>query len=354
MPVRDGRPAIIAEPYSQSSPRILLEHSRCPSSRHRVHLRPRGDPVAPAGPAAAGAPLPDAHPVVFAARDPGEPLHQLAAGPAGQLRRAPHLPRQGAQLSRRGRPGRRDGGLQPVRLLPRAVGRAVPLRLRRGAAPRARTVPAARAADAPAARLPGRDRPHAAPHHRRAGRTQPAAPDRRPLSGPPRTGRSDGRRDASTAVRVVPRHDVVARAVVSSPRSGCALCVRLPPSARRRREAGQWTGGTGTGLHRSPRLVRGLPAWRRMGGVRPDVGPARRRRAPAAGLHARSGERRAHHRCGGEVREHLPPRDVGAAHRRVAPGDEAVLDRAVVEHRGARSCGGRRPRAARRAPDDGR
>ena len=45
-------------------------------------------------------------------------------------------PSRSTEFQRRGRPGRRDGGLQPVRLLPRAERRAVSVRLRRRAAAR--------------------------------------------------------------------------------------------------------------------------------------------------------------------------------------------------------------------------
>ena len=51
-------------------------------------------------------------------------------------------------LPRRGRPRRRDGGLQPVRLLPRAERREVSLRLRARAPGRARALPAQGAGDA--------------------------------------------------------------------------------------------------------------------------------------------------------------------------------------------------------------
>ena len=45
-------------------------------------------------------------------------------------------------------------------------------------------------------------------------------------------------------------------------------------------------------LHRSPRVVRGLSAGRRLDRSRSDLGSARRRGPPAARLHARAGQRR--------------------------------------------------------------
>ena len=68
---------------------------------------------------------------LLAARRAGRALHQLAAGPVRQLPGAAGLPREDDRVQGHGRPGGRDGGLQPVRLLPRARGRELPLRLRR-------------------------------------------------------------------------------------------------------------------------------------------------------------------------------------------------------------------------------
>ena len=68
--------------------------------------------------------------------EPTDALHQLAAGPAVELPRAPGLPRQDHRVPGRGRPGRRDVGLQPVRLLPRAERRDTS---RSSTTPRSRT-----------------------------------------------------------------------------------------------------------------------------------------------------------------------------------------------------------------------
>src|SRR5678816_4114744 len=87
---------------------------------HALPLRP-ADPPRPAGrAAAAGAALADPHPELLDEGRAGRALHQLAAGSAGELPRATRLPQADDVLPGRGRPRRRDGGLQPLRLLPRA------------------------------------------------------------------------------------------------------------------------------------------------------------------------------------------------------------------------------------------
>ena len=93
-----------------------LEHPCRPSSRDRLPVRPRGCTVASARPPSTGTALPHAHPVLLAAGHAGRTLHQLAAGPSGQLRGAAHVSRTGARTARRGRSRRRNGGVQPVRL----------------------------------------------------------------------------------------------------------------------------------------------------------------------------------------------------------------------------------------------
>ena len=94
--------------------------SRCAQSPHSLPLRPRGTLECAAGSPAAGAALPHAHPVVFAAGRARQALHQLAAGSAGQLSRTPGIPGAYARVAYRGGSDRRDGGAQPVRFLPRA------------------------------------------------------------------------------------------------------------------------------------------------------------------------------------------------------------------------------------------
>ena len=97
-------------------------------------------------------------------------------------------------------------------------------------------------------------------------------------------------------IGLVPRLDVAARAAAAPPRAGGAVRLRLPDPARRRTSSRSTVRSAPTQrLHRSPRLVRGVPAGRRLDGPRSDVGPAGRRRAPAARLHARAVECRAGH-----------------------------------------------------------
>ena len=101
-----------------------------PSPRHSLSLRPARRALAAGRAPAARAALPDADPVVSLRIDAGRALPQLAAGSAEQLSRAARVPRAGPRVPRRGRSRRRDDGQQPVRLLPRAGRRDVPVRLR--------------------------------------------------------------------------------------------------------------------------------------------------------------------------------------------------------------------------------
>ncbi len=72
-------------------------------------------------------------------RDPGlldahrteRAFHQLAAGPVCQLPGTAGVPGADHRVQGHGRSGGRDGGLQPVRLLPRARRRELPVSLRR-------------------------------------------------------------------------------------------------------------------------------------------------------------------------------------------------------------------------------
>ena len=62
--------------------------------------------------------------------EPRDAFPQLAAGPVRQLPGAAGVPGEDARADRRGRSRRRDDGHQPVRLLPRADGGDVSVRLR--------------------------------------------------------------------------------------------------------------------------------------------------------------------------------------------------------------------------------
>ena len=66
---------------------------------------------------------------LLAQGDAGGALHQLAAGPVRQLPGALRVPGAGRRAADRGRPRRRHGGHQPVRLLRRASAEQLPVRL---------------------------------------------------------------------------------------------------------------------------------------------------------------------------------------------------------------------------------
>ncbi|WP_413915258.1 transglutaminase family protein [Candidatus Skiveiella danica] len=67
-------------------------------------------------------------------------------------------------------------------------------------------------------------------------------------------------------------------------------------------------------FHRPARLVRGLPARRRLGGAGRHLRPAGRRRPHSAGLHPHPVKRRAHRRRRGRVRGRVRPPHAGHAH----------------------------------------
>ena len=94
---------------------------------------------------------------------PGEALPQLAAGPVRELARAPGLPGEGARARGDGRPGRRHDGHQPVRLLRRRLGGALPVRVHARERARAGALPRGRAAHAAAHRRGSRMRARASP-----------------------------------------------------------------------------------------------------------------------------------------------------------------------------------------------
>ena len=134
--------------------------------------------------------------------------------------------------------------------------------------------------------------------------------------------------------RLVPRLGLAARAAPAPPRPRGALRVRLPDPARAGREAARRARRARERLHRSARLVRGLPARRGLGRPRSDLGPARGRGPHPARLHARAGERGARSPAPStSARSTFDARDVGRAHPRVAARDQALHRRAV----GARS-----------------
>ena len=124
---------------------LLASGSDDPSRRShapdRLPLRPRDRDGAAGDPAAAGAALPHADPQLFAEHRAEAAFPQLAAGPVRQLLRARGAAGEDRPLRRHGRPRRRHGGDQSVRLLRRGErqGLAVRLRARRSRRSSART-----------------------------------------------------------------------------------------------------------------------------------------------------------------------------------------------------------------------
>ena len=219
------------------------------------------------------------------------------------------------RAARRGRPGRRDAGHQPVRLLPRAARRAVPVRVRARAGARALPVPAHGAArPALHAAISARVSRQSRAHGRLPGRAQPARPARRRLRDPHGAGRADVRGDARARQRVVPRLGLAAGAAPAPPGAGGALRLRLPDPARAGRQGARRAGGARGGLHRPARLGRGLPARGGLGRPRPDLRPARRRGPHPARLRGRAASAAAPitGRGGRRARTMLRARDVAS------------------------------------------
>ena len=263
-------------------------------------------------------------PRVLAARDARRALHPLAAGSTEQLRGAARVPGDGSRVSRRDRPGRRSGRLQPLRLLPGAGGGTLSVLLHGGAAAGASPVPADRSADAALVRVRRVAAAPAPAHDRHARRRQPEAPAGCALSHPPRARRADAGADADARVGIVPRLHMASRAGASALRPRGALRVRIPHPARRRCRAARGSARSGTRLHRPSRMVRGLSPGRRLGRPRPDLRPARGRGTPAAGVHARSVERRAGVGRRRRVRGHDGAHDARRARPRVSACDQAL------------------------------
>jgi transglutaminase-like putative cysteine protease len=93
--------------------------------------------------------------------------------------------------------------------------------------------------------------------------------------------------------------------------------------------------GSGSRLHRPARLVRGLPARRRLDRPGPHLGPDGRRRPHPRGLHARAQQRRAGVGRGGRKRGRVQPPHAGDARLRIAARHQALHRRPVAGHRGA-------------------
>ena len=82
----------------------------------------------------------------------------------------------------------------------------------------------------------------------------------------------------------MPRQRLAAGADPAPPRPRRPVRVRLPGAAHGRHQAARRPGRARGRLHRSARLVRGVPARRRLGRARPDLGPVRRRGPHPAAL----------------------------------------------------------------------
>ena len=190
------------------------------------HVRPAGGAFAAGGAPAPGAALPHADPQLLAARRAGRALHQLAAGSVLQLPGAPGLPREDHRVQGHRRPGGRDVGLQPVRLLSRAGRREVPVRLRRCAASRSwRRIWSPILRRRACKSFLATHRSQRAAHDRLPGGAEPAAAEGHPLPDPHGAGRAIARADAAAGIGLVPRHRLAAGADACAtwawPRASC-------------------------------------------------------------------------------------------------------------------------------------
>ena len=112
--------------------------------------------------------------------------------------------------------------------------------------------------------------------------------------------------------RLVPRHRLAAGAAAAPPRPRRALRLRLPDPAEDRRQVARRPERHRGRLHRPARLVRGLPAGRRLDRPRPDLGPLRRRGPHPARLLARAVVGGADQRRDRGLRDDLRAPHVGA------------------------------------------
>ena len=144
--------------------------------------------------------------------------------------------------------------------------------------------------------------PHAPSHGGFPRRAQQAAGAGCALSDPhwSRACRRPRRRSRTPPAPAAIR--LAAGADAAPPGAGRALRLRLPDPAGGGRAVARWSVGPGRGFHRPARLVRGVSARRGLDRPGSHLGPAGRRGAHPARLHARALGGRARHRAGGGVR----------------------------------------------------
>ncbi len=205
---------------SSMSIHVALTHRTSYRYDRAGHARAADHPPAP------GAACAHADPVLFAEHRAEAAFPELAAGPAGQFPGPRGVPRKGHAFRRHGRSRRRHGDDQSVRLLPRARGGDLAVRLRPGAGAGTGAVPQAGAGRGrcwPRC-WPGSPAPRPA-HHRHAGGAEPGGAKPRRLHRAAGAGRLDAGADA----RRRPRHRAAIPpgcwcsccAISASPRASC-------------------------------------------------------------------------------------------------------------------------------------